>query len=82
MARPQMFPHRHNSDGTYDSICNRCFETVAKVTTEADLRQFEASHVCDAANVYKTIPATRPALQFPRSSKRDLRCQWSSPGGV
>jgi len=59
MIRPQTFPHRHNSDGTHDSICNRCFATVAKATIETDLVQFEASHVCDPANVYRTNPDYR-----------------------
>lgn len=63
MIRPQTFPHRHNTDGTYDSICNRCLSTIAKVTTEADLGQFEASHVCDPASIYQTLPGCtiRPA---------------------
>ena len=45
------FPHRLNSDGTIDSICNHCFATVATSTTESDLEQSEASHVCEPARV-------------------------------
>lgn len=45
------FPHRINSDGTIDSICNQCFLTVATSTTESDLKQSEASHVCEPARV-------------------------------
>jgi hypothetical protein len=41
------FPHRHNSDGSHDSICAKCFLTVASVKDEAELIQFEHDHVCD-----------------------------------
>ena len=56
------FPHRINSDGTIDSICNHCFVTVGTSTTESDLELFESSHVCEPARVsyYHPIdPTTR-----------------------
>jgi len=31
------FPHRHNRDGSHDSICISCYATVASVRNEADL---------------------------------------------
>ena len=40
------FPHRVNHDGTYDSICRMCYRTIAHEVREADLADFEASHVC------------------------------------
>jgi hypothetical protein len=52
MLSELQFPHRHNNDGTYDSICDTCFVTVARVKTEADLIQFESRHVCDPVNLY------------------------------
>lgn len=45
------FPHRINSDGTIDSICDQCFVTVATSTEEPDLQQFEAAHICEPARV-------------------------------
>lgn len=40
------FPHRKNADGTYDSICNRCFATIATEHDQDDLLAQEAGHVC------------------------------------
>jgi hypothetical protein len=44
-ARPH-FPHRHNPDGSFDSICIECFQTVATKVEEAELVSHEAEHVC------------------------------------
>jgi hypothetical protein len=42
-----LFPHRTNPDGTIDSFCPRCFETVGTSTWEADLEHMEAAHICE-----------------------------------
>lgn len=58
------FPHRINSDGTIDSICDRCFMTVGTSTTESELPVHEAAHACEPARVeyYRQIElaAKRP----------------------
>ena len=41
------FPHRHNRDGSHDSICILCYATIASVRNEADLAQHERDHICD-----------------------------------
>ena len=41
------FAHRSNSDGTVDTICIRCFQTVATVSDEAELAKIEQEHICD-----------------------------------
>ena len=41
------FPHRHNRDGSHDSICISCYATVASVRDEADLAEHEQGHLCD-----------------------------------
>ena len=41
------FTHRHNPDGTHDSICHGCFQTIAKVRDETELPRFEKQHACD-----------------------------------
>lgn len=41
-----IFPHRHNPDGTFDSICSRCLVTVATKRRESDLQDTEGTHVC------------------------------------
>ncbi len=42
------FAHRHNSDGTWDSICPSCFYTVATEGTEEELLMHERHHDCAA----------------------------------
>ena len=41
------FPHRHNRDGSHDSICISRYATVASARNEADLTQQEQDHACD-----------------------------------
>ena len=40
------FAHRHNSDGTVDSICYTCFMTVATEASELELMKAEQDHDC------------------------------------
>jgi hypothetical protein len=40
------FFYRFNSNGTMDSICSLCFQTVATVGNQAELRNLEAAHHC------------------------------------
>lgn len=35
------FPHRHNPDGTFDSICPDCYVTISRQNRESDLITFE-----------------------------------------
>jgi hypothetical protein len=41
------FPHRQNRDGSYDSICPRCYRTISNRKTEAELAKDEFRHICD-----------------------------------
>lgn len=41
------FVHRTNPNATFDSICTRCFQTIANVRDEATLQKSEVEHVCD-----------------------------------
>ena len=50
LLRPS-FPHRHNADGSYDSICTICFATVASVQNEWELGSHESTHVCEPLNL-------------------------------
>lgn len=40
------FPHRKNGDGTYDSICMACSQTVAQGVEEHELAEENRRHVC------------------------------------
>jgi len=48
------YAHRHNYDETFDSICQRCFLTVARAYREADLHQLELRHVCQSVERRRT----------------------------
>lgn len=50
------FTHRCNSDFTFDSICHRCFQTIATVQDEGELPTFELKHVCDPRLVKRFGP--------------------------
>ena len=40
------FKHRDNQDGTFDSICLRCFSTVCTACSESALTSAEETHSC------------------------------------
>lgn len=61
------YPHRQNPDGSIDSICPRCYITVASASEEADLRRTEAAHVCDAWRIdYYEHPAPSIPYKAPK----------------
>jgi len=47
MLVSRIYPHRHNKDGSYDSICLTCFLTISHAETEAELTQQETAHFCN-----------------------------------
>jgi len=59
------FVHRHNSPvETIDSICKRCFQTIATRKTEAELAKDEADHVCaeqDMRRLAEVLEFKKPA---------------------
>jgi hypothetical protein len=38
--------HRVNEDGSFDSICTVCYQTIATQNCEADLIKDEVKHTC------------------------------------
>jgi hypothetical protein len=40
------YVHRHNLDGSIDSICKSCFATIARTRDEPALTQQECAHRC------------------------------------
>jgi hypothetical protein len=41
------FKYRENMDGTIDSICLACLETVASSDAPANLKDHERDHICN-----------------------------------
>ena len=64
------FPHRINSDGTIDSICDQCFVTVGTSTAEPELKELEAAHACEPSRVayYHRLD---PTAKRPPAEHRD-----------
>jgi hypothetical protein len=59
-SKSSNFVHRHNRNGRSDSICTRCYQTIAKEREENDLNAFEEAHVCAGwlNHAVQTIPDT------------------------
>ena len=52
-AMSRRFAHRHNKDGSHDSICTSCAVTVASVQDEDQLCAHESGHVCNPETEYR-----------------------------
>ena len=50
------FKHRHNREGTRDSICVKCYLTVATAANEEGLCTAEEAHDCVKLWESKTSP--------------------------
>jgi hypothetical protein len=47
MSTFHSFARRLREDLTFDSICTRCYQTIATAPRSIDLAKIEQSHVCD-----------------------------------
>lgn len=52
LLRPH-FAHRQNEDNSLDSICTRCFATIASAENEGELTSNESIHKCDPERLYR-----------------------------
>jgi len=57
------FIHRMNRDGTIDSVCPRCYETLMTSTWEAELEVVEAEHECQRAGLLLFEKTHRPPFR-------------------
>jgi len=55
MTRFISFARRHNRDSTVDSICTRCYQTIASEDSEANLETAEKGHTCDPNCEYNWV---------------------------
>lgn len=56
-SRPD-FPHRRKPNGAFDSICIRCFLTVATAETETELKAGESAHACKGFDLCEIMHRT------------------------
>jgi hypothetical protein len=61
------FARRRNPDSTIDSICTRCYQTIASGDSEASLATAEEGHSCDPNCEYNGY-----------IQKANTRCSWAS----
>jgi hypothetical protein len=54
------YARRCNADGSFDSICLHCFQTVASTPIDAALAENEMQHRCLALDL-EIFEATRPS---------------------
>jgi len=64
------FVRRFNPNGTTDSICTRCFATVASATWEVDLDSAERCHKCDPSRLEQLKKAVERVDAAGESAKR------------
>jgi hypothetical protein len=67
------FRHRENQDGSWDSICMRCYLTAAHSYSEAPLASAESGHHCDESSwIFKEAafaPLPSPGRTCPPSAR-------------
>jgi hypothetical protein len=71
------FRHRENQDGSWDSICMRCYLTAAHSYSEQPLVAVESGHHCDesswlfreSARVPGSTPLPSPGRTCPASAR-------------
>ena len=83
MHRLTSFAHRRNFDGSYDSICTKCFATVAMAEKEEELSPAESAHLCDPSALYLvnqgSIPVRIPMLLGQAAGDSSARADKSRP---
>ena len=86
MTKPGFIPtfrHRKNLDGTWDSICMRCYGTAAHTHRQSLLDAAESGHRCDETSWLFTepigaVPRVRKITDLPAPSRDRLR--FPAPG--
>jgi hypothetical protein len=61
----KFYPHRLNPDGSIDSICLRCFATVATAMDVRELHSYDKAHVCDATAIAHRSESNRARRNLP-----------------
>jgi hypothetical protein len=49
---PSVFAHRSNDNATWDSICLRCYRTVATAPNPSSLPGMESRHICAVIDLH------------------------------
>jgi len=60
------FARKRNRDTTIDSICTRCYQTIASAHTPSDLEAYEQAHRCDSNGEVNFSPKGTSLLEIRR----------------
>ena len=83
MTNFQSFRHRENLDGTWDSICMRCYSTAAHTHAATLLTSAESGHQCDEASwTFHEAEAPRRGFQPVSSMLRFSPMRHGQPAGL
>jgi hypothetical protein len=52
------FLHKHKPDGSIESICPQCFETIDSSENDLDLQAAEDAHVCAGLDLNRMFRST------------------------
>lgn len=79
-SRKAHFMRRENTNGTLDSICCKCFVTVATARSEFELSAPERSHECDPILLkhWKEMAEGKPDEDFTHSQTFSYCFAWGS----
>lgn len=77
-SRKAHFMRRTNTNGTMDSICCKCFVTVATVSREFELDRAERTHRCDPMLLehWKELAEGKEDEDSTRASRLSLCYGW------
>jgi hypothetical protein len=56
------FARRQNRDDSVDSICTKCYQTIASSPMVNDLAVVEENHVCDPNWSFESLQHAMPSL--------------------
>jgi hypothetical protein len=59
LQKQNLFCHRHNKDGTVDSICMKCFLTAGNAICEETLARLESEHICNPLDIERFFEGSR-----------------------
>jgi hypothetical protein len=77
------FRHRQNPDGSWDSICMRCYLTAAHTFGEKLLSSVESGHCCDEASwLFKESAGLRVGSRSPRMDHLSIPSRSCPPSAM
>jgi hypothetical protein len=80
-AHAQSFRHRENQDGSWDSICLRCYLTAAHSYAEQPLTAVESQHHCDETSWLFKEPILA-AAHAPQAAHPALPARMCPPSAI